>query len=79
MTPVELSKALSDAVAPLGPDYGRIGKAEMIEAIRARAKRAMAEAEQILAAADHEFQIETYVGQWVQRKRETIQKSTRIT
>lgn len=55
-------------------EYGRLPVAEMIAIIRRNAEHRKAEAEAILAAADTDFRVETYVGIHVQRKREILQE-----
>lgn len=55
-------------------EYGRVNPAEMIKALKRNAAHAKAEAEIILAAPDHEFRVETYVGVHVQKRREIIQE-----
>jgi hypothetical protein len=59
-------------------EYGRISAGEMIAIIRRSAEIQKAEAEAILAADDADFQIETYVGLHVRRKRVVIQQARAI-
>ncbi len=61
----------------LGPgsgwaEYGRKGRAEMIYLLRRRAQIQKEEAERILAAPDEEFEVATYLGKIVERKRELV-------
>jgi hypothetical protein len=61
---------------PLGSgfaNYGRRLPAEMIEDLRRIAREHKAHAEAILAAADADFYVETYVGVHKQRDREVLQ------
>jgi len=55
-------------------DYGRKTVPEMVELIRARAQAMKAEAEAILAAADTDFRVATYVGVYVQRDYVLLQR-----
>ena len=55
-------------------EYGRKTPAEMVAMLRKYAEANKAEAEQILAATDEEFRVETYTGVWVQRNREVLQE-----
>jgi len=55
-------------------ELGRVPAAEMIAIIRRSAERHKEEAEAILAAADEDFHIETYLGVSVKRNREVIQE-----
>lgn len=48
-------------------EWGRKTHAEMVATYRARAARLRAESDRILAAADEDFIVETYLGQNVQR------------
>ena len=48
-------------------EWGRKTHAEMLAIYRAHAARQRAEADRILAAADEDFVVETYLGQNVQR------------
>lgn len=54
-------------------EWGRVPAAEMIAIIRRSAERDKEVAEAILAAADEDFHIETYLGVNVKRNREVIQ------
>lgn len=56
-------------------EWGRKTAPEMVAIIRTQAERMKADAEAILAAADEDFQIETYLGVHVKNKREVIQQS----
>jgi hypothetical protein len=55
-------------------DWGRQDAATMIAQIRRYALQQKEWAEAILAAADEDFMVNTYVGVHVQRNREIIQK-----
>jgi len=55
-------------------ECGRRSPNEMIDIIRGQAARQKAEAEAILAAADVDFRIETYVGVHVQKQLEVLQE-----
>lgn len=62
----------------LGPgggwaEYGRKTRAEMIHRYRRMAEIQKEEAERILAAADEDFEVATYLGKIVERKRELIE------
>ena len=50
----------------------------MIKKLREYAAHLRAQAEQVEAAADHEFQIHSYTGVHVQRNRREIQLSSRL-
>lgn len=54
-------------------DYGRKTVPEMIAQLRAKAEQEKRDAEAILAAADDDFRVTTYVGHLVQRNREVLQ------
>lgn len=54
-------------------DYGRKSAAEMVEQLRAYARRQIESAEAVLAAPASDFTVATYVGVHVQRQREIIQ------
>lgn len=76
LTEIHLPKSL-----PFSPgiaEWGEVDVATMIEKLRARAAYLRAEAEAIEAAADHEFQVSTYVGVHVQRNRRELQRSSRL-
>ncbi len=55
-------------------EYGRKTVPEMIESIRKHAAHLKKEADEILAAADEDFHVETYVGSIVQRNRKVLQE-----
>lgn len=55
-------------------DWGRKTPDEMIEQIRAYARRQKAEAEAVLSASDEDFRVTTYTGVHVQRNREVLQE-----
>lgn len=59
-------------------DWGEIDAPTMVGKLRDYAKHLRAQAEMIEAAADHEFQISTYVGVHVRRHRREIQTSSRL-
>lgn len=59
-------------------EWGRKTPAEMIEMIRSYAASNKADAERILAAADDDFKVVTYVGAHVQKNRETLQEGMTI-
>lgn len=58
-------------------DWGLKTPQEMIKRIRDYADSLRKEVAMIDAAADHEFQVETYVGVHVMRNRKVLQKSSR--
>ena len=63
------------AGAPAGTgfaDYGRCDPLSMIQKLREHAARDLAVAKRVLAARDHEFIVETYVGIHVQRQLEQL-------
>lgn len=53
-------------------EYGRVSRDEMIEALKKKARRDLADAQAVLDADDRLFIVETYVGVIVQRKRELV-------
>lgn len=55
-------------------DWGRKTPEEMIRQIRVHAESMKLQAEEILAATDSDFRIQTYTGVHVQRNRETLQE-----
>jgi hypothetical protein len=54
-------------------DYGKLTPAEIIEKAREHARHMHKLATAVLAAADEDFCVETYVGVWARKKREVIQ------
>jgi hypothetical protein len=59
-------------------DWGELSASDMIKQIRAYGAHLRAQADAIESAADHEFQIATYLGVHVQRNRREIQHSSRL-
>jgi len=57
-------------------DWGLKTPEEMIKQVREYAASLRKQAEQIESAADHEFQVETYVGVHVMRNRKVLQESS---
>ena len=55
-------------------DYGRKSVPEMIAQLRAKAAHDKEQAEAILAADDDAFHVSTYVGVFVEKKREVLQQ-----
>ena len=70
MTSIDLPGVSGSGLA----DWGRLTADEMIGQIRRKAACDKRIADAILAAPDEAFQVETYLGPWVQRKREVIQE-----
>lgn len=67
--------------APGSPGVAKEGEQTvevMIKELREYAAHLRAEAEAVEAAADHEFQIESYNGVFVQRGRRELQSSSRF-
>ena len=54
-------------------EYGQKTVLEMVAKIRERARKDIADAQAILAAADEDFTVSTYIGVHVQRKRVVLQ------
>lgn len=54
-------------------EYGRRTRVEMISMLRKKAARDKREAEQILAAADEDFIVETYVGVYAHKNLEVVE------
>ncbi len=52
---------------------GRVPIADVVDIIRQRARRAKADAEEILAAAATDFRVETFRGVWVKKNKEILQ------
>lgn len=55
-------------------EWGRAEPAYMISAIRQRAKQELEWAQKVLAAADDDFRIETYLGPHARRNLEVLQE-----
>ena len=75
MTDIHLPKA---SISVGYVDWGELDAPTMIKEFRAYAAHLRAQAEAVEQAADHEFQISTYVGVHVQRNRRTVQQSSRL-
>lgn len=73
-TEIHLPNALGAGIG----EWGELDAATAIERLRAYGKHLRAQADAIDGAADHEFQIQSYVGVHVQRKRREIQRSSRL-
>ena len=70
MTAIDLPGTWGSGVA----EYGRQSVPAMIAIIRLRAERQKADAEAILAAADGDFRVRTYVGVLAMNKMEVLQR-----
>lgn len=69
MTSIDIPGSKNSGIA----DFGRLTAENMIRQFREYAQRQKEAAEEILAAADDDFRVETYTGVYVQRNREVIQ------
>lgn len=69
MTSISLRGSSHNGLA----DWGRKSAEEMIQQFRDHALRQKQAAEEVLAAADEDFRVETYTGVYVQRNKEIIQ------
>ena len=74
MTSVRLRNPKNHGVFGGGvSDYGRRGRAEMIAQLRSYAEAEKRVVDEILAAADEDFIVETYLGVIVQRDRTEVE------
>lgn len=76
-----MSTRLTAITLPTGDDpgladWGRLSVEDMVRRYRDYAERMKRNAEQILAAEDAAFRIETYLGPAAQRNREVLQAGT---
>lgn len=70
MTSIDLPGVRGSGIA----EWGRKTPAEMITLLRQHAESQRAAAESIIAACDKDFYVQTYVGIYMQRQREVLQK-----
>lgn len=69
MTSISLRGSTHNGLA----DWGRKSAEEMIQQFRDHAQLQKQAAEEVLAASDEDFRVETYTGVYVQRNKEVIQ------